>query len=269
LLLAVANGMPGPSSISSVSVTMRGKRYEIEDATTVQDLQEQIEQQSGVAAKQQGRVIFGGKKLSPETVLADAGVPAEGGQLNMVPSTGSKKKKSSAAAAAAAATTASSTGAGSSSQANAMADYLKQSGIDTSKLDDMMKSMGGGDGPPPSMEEGMKAMTEAMNSPLFQQMMSDPERLEQSRQMILGNPMLKSMMAGMPGMENLLNDPDAWREAMQAAAELYKSMDSETLMKAMLGGATGMPPPGGLFDGTLDESTSRAAAALDELDEDD
>ena len=128
----------------------------------------------------------------------------------------------------------------------------------------------------PSLQDSMTAMKDVMNSPLFQEMMSDPERLEQSRQMILNNPMLKSMMGGMPGMEELLNDKDSWREAMQAAAEMYKSMDSDTLMKSMMAGmgASGMPPMGGmggaganLFDGTLDDSTA-ASAALDELDED-
>jgi hypothetical protein len=54
-----------------------------------------------------------------------------------------------------------------------------------------MKSMGGGDGKPPSMEESMKMMQEMVNSPIFQEYMNDPERLEQSRQMILNNPMLK------------------------------------------------------------------------------
>jgi hypothetical protein len=144
-----------------------------------------------------------------------------------------------------------------------MMDYLKQSGVDTEKLNEMMKDM-------PSMEESMKSMTDVMKSPMFQDMMSDPEKLEQSRQMILNNPMLKGMMSGMPGMEDLLNDPDAWREAMQAAANMYKNMDPDDLIKTMMQG-----PPGGaaggnmgnLFDGTLDNSA--AAAALEELDEDD
>jgi hypothetical protein len=34
--------------------------------------------------------------------------------------------------------------------------------------------------------------------------MNDPAKLEESRQMILNNPMHKSMMAGMPGMDQLL-----------------------------------------------------------------
>lgn len=57
---------------------------------------------------------------------------------------------------------------------------------------------------------------------------------------------------------------------MQAAAELYKSLDSEQL-KAMMNGMAGMGggPGGGLFDGTLDSTSSAATTqALDELDED-
>lgn len=95
---------------------------------------------------------------------------------------------------------------------------------------------------------------------MVQQMLSDPEKLEQMRKMIQQNPMLKSMMGNMPGFDELLNDPDAFREAMQASADLYKSMDSDTILNSMMGGA-------GLFDGNMDNSAS--ASALDELDEDD
>jgi hypothetical protein len=122
-------------------------------------------------------------------------------------------------------------------------------------------------------------MNSMMDSELFQSYLNDPEKLEQSRQMILSNPMLKSMMGGMPGMEQILNDPVAWREAMQAAASMYKSMDPDTLMSMMsmggagasagegMGAGGGLPP--GLFSGTLDDpSSTAAAAALDELDED-
>ena len=45
-----------------------------------------------------------------------------------------------------------------------------------------------------------------MSNPLLQEMLTDPERLEQSRQAILNNPMMKSLFLGMPGFEELLND---------------------------------------------------------------
>jgi len=82
--------------------------------------------------------------------------------------------------------------------------------------------------------------------------------------MILNNPMLKSMMDNMPGMQELLEDEDAWREAMQAAANMYKNMDSNELMQAMMGQNMG-GQGGNLFDGNLHDSA--AAAALDELSE--
>ena len=101
-----------------------------------------------------------------------------------------------------------------------------------------------------------------MNSPIFQEYMNDPERLEQSRQMILQNPMLKSMMAGMPGMEEILNSPEAWKEAMQAAASMYQNMDQNELMQAMMGGAS----PGGM-DGLFGADSAAGTSALDELSE--
>lgn len=307
-----AGGAPTP--IRSLTVTLRGQPYEIEDVTTVGELRAQLAQQTGSTSpsesSQQQRLkllLAGGQRLpdDPDAVLADAGVPTQGAHLSAVPSSskssgsGKKKKPPSTAAAAASSTasaaaataaskpTAAASTAGAAAASNPMADYLKQSGVDTAQLDEMMKGVTGGSGgggeAQPSMQDSVSAMMEAMKSPLFQEMMNDPERLEQSRQMILSNPMLKSMMSGMPGMEELINDPDAWREAMQAVAELYQNMDSDELIQAMSGsmggaaaggmgglggGAGGMGGGAGsnLFDGTLDDSAS--TAALDELDED-
>jgi hypothetical protein len=246
-------------------VTLRGTKYDISDVTTVEELQERVKEASGVATDQS--VLFGEKRLQASDVLSDVGV-SDGAQLNMVPTTTKKKKKTTTKTSS---SSISSTGASApvtGAPVNPMQDYLKQAGLDTDKLDELVKGMGG-DGAP-SMEESMEAMSDMMNSPIFKEFMEDPEKLEQSRQMILNNPMLKQMMAGMPGMEDLLNDPDGWREAMHAAANLYKDMDSNDLMKSMMGGPGGGmmgAPGGGLFDGTLDQSA--AAAALDELEEED
>jgi hypothetical protein len=246
--------------VPNVQVTLRGKKYDVTDVRTVQDLQDRIEEVSGILAPQQGRVLFDGKRLESTDVLADVGV-ADGAQLNIVPSSKAAGKVKKTAT-----TTESKT-----DSAAMMEDYLRQAGLDGDKLDELMKGMSGSDGKVPSMEESLGMMNEMMNSPIFQEYMSDPAKLEESRQMILNNPMLKSMMAGMPGMEDILNDPEAWREAMQAAASLYKNMDKNQLTQAMMGMGGmggGMPDFGGnMFDGTLDNSA--AAAALDELDEDD
>ncbi|GAX22966.1 hypothetical protein FisN_15Hh139 [Fistulifera solaris] len=247
----------GVEASIDVQVTVRGKKYDISGVTTVKDLQEQLKE-SGVEPSQH-TILFGGKRLEDDDVLSDAGVE-DGAQLSVIPRISKPKAKKTKTAAAP--TTSASPQMNADTQ-SMMEQYMKNSGIDTSKLDEMMKSMGGGDGMP-DMQESLKQMSSMMNSPVFQDFMNDPENLEKSRQMILNNPMLKGMMSGMPGMDELLNDPVAWREAMMAAANMYKNMDPEDLMKAMGGGQ-----PGGLFDGTLDPSSLAAAKALDELDEDD
>lgn len=254
--------------IRNVQVTLRGKKYDVEDVNTVQDVQDKVKEMSGVGDQ---LVLFEGKRLESGEVLSDAGV-AEGAQLNMVPTSTKKTKKSASttASAGAAAATATASTVTAAEASDPMQDYLKKAGIDTDQLDEMVKNMGigSGEGGAPSLKESMETMSGLMNSPLFMQYMQDPEKLEQSRQMILNNPMLKGMMAGMPGMEELLNDPNAFREAMQAAASMYQDMDKDQLLSAMMGGMSGAPPPG-LFDGTLDQSAAAAAAALEELDEDD
>mmetsp|Transcript_24714 Transcript_24714/g.69380 ORF Transcript_24714/g.69380 Transcript_24714/m.69380 type:complete len:283 (+) Transcript_24714:64-912(+) len=260
------------SPVSNLSVTLRGKKYEITDGvSTVEELQERLSEASGVTPKQQGRVLFSGKSLSKSDALSDVGVK-DGDQLNMIP--GGSKKKSSSSSSSKSKSSSSSTAAAATAAATPTTDdlmtkmksNLAESGMDTSKLDDLMKQMGG-DGSP-SMAESMEQMSSLMKSPMFQEMLSDPEKLEQSRQMILTNPMLKSMMSSMPGMEELLNDPVAWREAMQAVAKMYENMDPDELMQSMMGGgagAGGMPP--GLFDGMTPDTSAKLA--LDELDEDD
>merc|ERR1711935_585795 len=94
-----------------------------------------------------------------------------------------------------------------------MESMLKRAGVDPTQMEELMKSMPGG-GDMPDMKESMDMMQSMMSSPIFQEYMSDPEKLEQSRQMILSNPMMKGMMAGMPGMDEILNDPIKWRETM-------------------------------------------------------
>lgn len=241
--------------VPSVQVTLRGKKYDLEDITTVGELQDRLSEVSGVEPSQQGRVLFNGKRLAASESLSEAGV-VEGDQLNVVPGKTKSKSKSSAPVGGLSPPTADVV-----PSTDAVKDMLKDSGIDTTKLDDLMKSMGGSDGGAPNLQESMEMMSGMMNSPIFKEYMNDPERLEQSRQMILQNPMLKSMMAGMPGMEDILNSPEAWKEAMQAAAAMYQSMDQNDLMKAMMGGAPGVGMDG-LFGG---EGSS--TSALDELSE--
>mmetsp|Transcript_15976 Transcript_15976/g.36861 ORF Transcript_15976/g.36861 Transcript_15976/m.36861 type:complete len:309 (+) Transcript_15976:73-999(+) len=293
-LLGLASAA-APTPVSNVHVTLKGKKYQIDDVTTVSELQERLEEQSGIPPSKQGKILHNGKRLggggsvgdaNGNESLSDAGV-VEGDQLNCVPakkSSGSKKKASSTAAAASSPAPAeSSSGSGGG---DSLADMMKGlegalggAGGGAGGLDDMMSKlmsggMGGAGGGMPDMAESMKMMKELTNSPLFSEYMNDPEKLEESRQMILNNPMMKAMMASMPGMSEILEDKEAWAQAMMAAAGIMKSMDPEDMMKMMEAGAGGgMMPPGmggmggmggsGLFDG------AGASSALDELSEDD
>ncbi|KAG7337766.1 ubiquitin family protein [Nitzschia inconspicua] len=297
------------SLISNVQVTLKGKKYDIENVTTLKDLQERIHEASGIAPSQQGRILFQGKSLQKggaESLLQEAGV-SDGAVLNCVPSTssssttsststagGGKKNKNTATVSSTTTTTtktATTTSSSSPDEASSLQEMMQSAGVDTKAMEDMVNQMMGGgggvsgnnsNGAMPSMQESMEAMANMMKSPLLTEYMNDPEKLEQSRQMILQNPMLRSMMGGMPGMEELLNDPAAWAAAMRAAADMYSQMDPNDLMNAMMqgaeasmgGGGTMMPP--GLFDGmngptaaATTRTTTTTTTALDELSEDD
>jgi hypothetical protein len=273
-----------PTPISHVQVTLKGKRYDIQDVTTVSELQERIQEASGIAPSQQGRILFQGKSLSKSSgteSLSEAGV-SEGDMLNCIPTTTSstKKKKTSSVASGNSAPVATATTTSTSNSQASLNEMMQSAGVDTKAMEDMVNKMmgsgGAGDGGMPSLNESMDLMSSMMKSPIFTEYMSDPEKLEQSRQMILNNPMLKNMMASMPGMEELLNDPDAWAAAMKAAADMYSQMDQNDLMNAMMQGAEasmaangGGMPAGGLFDGINNGAMGAAATptGLDELSE--
>ena len=155
--------MAAPKPVKDIQVTFIGKKYDVDSATTAEDVAKKVMPDTTDSSKLP-QVIFGGKKLEPTAFLRDAGV-TDGAKLSMVPDPSAS-----------------------------MQDLMKQAGLDSEKLDELMGSLGGGaggDGEMPSMEESMKMMSSMMNSPMIQEMLSDPERLEQSRQMILQNPMLK------------------------------------------------------------------------------
>jgi hypothetical protein len=289
-LLCTSRASAPPTPISHVQVTLKGKRYDIQDVTTVGELQERIQEASGIAPSQQGRILFQGKSLSKSIgteSLSEAGV-SEGDLLNCVPitSSGTKKKKPSSVTTGNSPTVAESSSTTTTSTSTPQAslkEMMQSSGVDTKAMEDMVSKMmgsgGAGDGGMPNLQESMELMSNMMKSPIFTDYMSDPEKLEQSRQMILNNPMLKSMMGSMPGMEELLNDPEAWAGAMKAAADMYSQMDQNDLMSAMMQGAeasmaangNGMPG-GGLFDGIKNGVAGAAPTtptALDELSEGD
>lgn len=94
---------------------------------------------------------------------------------------------------------------------------------------------------------------EMINSPLFQNFLNDPEKMEESRKMILENPLMKGMMSSLPGFEEILSDKEAFRETMLEAAKMYQEM-----------GKDGAGMFGGAFEGFGEANPN---SALDDLSE--
>lgn len=265
----------GAAKFVDVSVTLRGKKYNVPRVSTVSEIQKSVEELSGLATSKQG-VLFGGQKLKPSDVLEDVGIE-DGSEISIVPSSKKKTKKSSSSSSAAASSTvgtATNASTNDGALGGMMADMLKAAGIDAEQLQEMMKNIPGADGNgPPDMMKSMEMMQQMMKSPLFQNFMNDPEKLEQSRQMILQNPMMKAMMAGLPGFEDVINDKEKWRGTMISAAQMYQNMTPD-MMKAMASMSSGMGSGMGSgmnlnMPGMGDVSSSPAFAGLDELSEGD
>lgn len=93
---------------------------------------------------------------------------------------------------------------------------------------------GGGD-----MMAGIQNMMQSLfSSPAMQEYLNDPEKQEQSRQMLASNPLLTQMMGG-ADMEAAISDPAKWQESMNAARQLVSSLpaNAEGAAEAATGGA--------------------------------
>ena len=282
----VASSTPPSTPVSNLHVTLKGKKYTLDEPlTTVADLQAQLEAHSGIVPAKQGKILHEGKKLSASSggpSLSEAGV-CDGDQLNCIPSkkksssSSSSSKKASTSTVAATTTTAAAPAASAGGGLDEMLKKLMAGG--------MPPGMGGNgaNGAQPDMKEQMTMLKELISSPIFTEYMSSPEKLEEARQMILTNPMLKGMLAGMPGMGQLLESPDSWAQAMMAAGSMMQSMDVDEMLQmaeqtqAAMGGMGGLMGGGaggaaaetaGLFgDGNIPKAST--TTALDELSEDD
>ena len=168
-------------------------------------MQRSIEEQAGLSAAQQA-VLFDGKMLSADAKLADVGLSdgergerradeaeegrggerRRGGRRSARRPRPSPRTRAICSAAAWAAT-------------RGVAGWRRRSepalssalGMpDRSKLGDMdMGAMG---------EQYEKMMEQMMDSPMIDELLNDPEKIEQSRQLILQNPMMVNMFKWCP-----------------------------------------------------------------------
>jgi len=269
----------------TVHTTLRGKKYTLSNVSTVKEVQQSLQEQSGEATSNI-ILLFGGQKLKSNDILEDIGVE-DGSTMNAIVST--KKKKKSSSVSPSMDEGGSSEGNGSSSSSASvpsMEELMKQSGLDPNVMQNLFSQAGGANGEGgggPNLEQSMKMMQEMINTPYFQEFLNDPSKMEESRQLLLQNPMMKSMIESIPFMKDIIGDKDKFRETMISAAQMYKEMGSSEdgsmmaeAMQRMNGlfgtnnaAASGMPfglDINGIMDKTQNVNNN---LALDELSEDD
>ena len=82
-------------------------------------------------------------------------------------------------------------------------------------MGDMMGGLGGMPGMPTDPAEYEAAMEQLLDSPMMNEFLGDPEKIEQSRQLILQNPMMVNMFKSVPGLEDVVNDKEKWAQQMK------------------------------------------------------
>lgn len=241
----------GRTTSVDVKVTLRGKKYTVRNVRTVRELQLEIEGQSGVVPGKQGRLLFGGKRLKLSDILNDVGI-VDGSVVNVVPTSKTHKSsttvKNSNRRESNAQKNSVDTSPGPSGNTsaryignNSIETMFQRSGINSNTLEALNKYLPlGSDGKVPDLHESIKLIQEMMNNPEFQNYLNDPVKLEESRNMILNQPMIRHMMESFPGFMDILDDPVKWKETMIAAANMYKVMGGSNMMDPMSNIVSGM-----------------------------
>uniref|UniRef100_A0A7S2Y1L4 Ubiquitin-like domain-containing protein n=1 Tax=Fibrocapsa japonica TaxID=94617 RepID=A0A7S2Y1L4_9STRA len=226
LLLVFLAGLHVSLGALDVFVTLKGQRYSV-TATAVGDIKDELEKQAALDPSQDFVVLFKGKVLSPEDDLEAEGVKS-GDIINMVPSRKPRPAASpSSVGAAGGAPAASPAGAGMGNMFGGMGGGgmggLGNMGMPQTQEEwDEMEKMTG-----MNKEQFDQAMEQMYSSPMLNEFFSDPEKLEMARQQIADNPMLRESMSSMPGMSEIIDDPQKWREAMTAAKEQMDMLRSQ------------------------------------------
>lgn len=137
----------------------------------------------------------------------------------------------------------------------------------------------GDGGQPPNMEALFSQLPQLMNgflnTPLFKDYLNNTEKQEQSREAILNNPLMRSVLESDPEFARVVNDPDQWRASMEAARHLFNSEqrggaggvsgsgegeEDDESSAGMMGGATGSGGLGGAGPNALNVSAKSATA---------
>ncbi|GMI46332.1 hypothetical protein TrCOL_g9571 [Triparma columacea] len=264
-LAAVLNNVNG----ETYTITLRGKRIPLVGKDlTVKDVKAACGEASPGLKEDDMTVLCSGEKLSEMgSKLSECGVE-DGGVINVVP----KKKKKAKKAAPVPSTASVDAASGASSLGGGMDDLLKGFGAGGGEgMDDIMKQVAAMQGAKDPVEM-LRLMQKMLKSPAVSGYLNDPAKIEQARQMVISNPMLKTMVSSsLPGFDEILGSKERWAETMVAARDMYLNMGEEEIkmMAKMMEGQMGKSGPmGGPMGGGMGGGMESSDQSLDELDED-
>jgi molybdopterin converting factor small subunit len=204
-----------------VQVTLKGEILYISQVTTVEELQERLQEESGLDPSEQGRVTFQGKVLDSSDSLSDAGMK-DGDQINVVPRIMGDHWKMMREM-----------GDGLISlrqqmQNNGTPDQEKEMAVMTNLFEDLMKV--------PYMQEEMERFSQHLKNPVTLERATDPERVESLRQIILNNPLLMQYIAESKSTQEAIRDAHSWLQFITASVEEWKTMDGYQLWQRLIDG---------------------------------
>lgn len=87
-------------------------------------------------------------------------------------------------------------------------------------------------------EEGQGMAKKMMQE--MQEVLTDPDKLQAGLQQLTDNPALKGLADAVPGLRDVLDNPEAMQEQAQKTAELFQKMGDPDAMKEMLEGLGGL-----------------------------
>jgi Ubiquitin family len=206
-------------------VTLKGEVFYVSDILTVKDLQDRLQEESGIPAEEQGSVSFQGQILEPTAVLPEIGV-SSGDQVNMIPQKMADhwRMMNDMRHGLVSLQTRMNLELGGFS-----AERLREFAIMANLYENLAKV--------PFMQEEMENFCQHLKNPEVAGRATDPERVESLRQIILNNPiMLKMLSETSPATNIALKDSELWLQHVIRAVKEWKTMNSYQLWQRLVEG---------------------------------
>jgi hypothetical protein len=203
-------------------VTLKGEVLYVSQVTTVEELQERLQEELGLDPLEQGRVTFRGKVLESTDCLSEAGME-DGDQINIIPTMMANQWKLMTDMGGGLLTLIERVqGKG---KDNVTSEERKDMEVMTKLYDDLTKV--------PYMQDEMERFSEHLRSPATMERATDPERIESLRHVILHNPMLLKYVTESKASQEALQDPDAWFRYVQDSVQQWQTMDGYELWQKL------------------------------------